>query len=134
MEEEHHLEHHLEHHDHSHGSHAPTTVCVTYSTQNVKYIRIAYVIMIIVVLVIILYLKLYQLKPWPLLIIPIIIFMINLYFCSDLTEDVENELLRTSLLPVGAIIMIPILSWMKAEYVGDHLQFIKLIVLAMGLT
>lgn len=107
---------------------------ICYSPQHVWKIKLVYVIMIVLWSAIVCYFRLYLLKTWPLLLLPLCVFVVGIYNSDSLTVEIEADMFKASYLPVGAIVMIPMLSWISKDYSGDHSQFVAIIVVSLCCT
>jgi hypothetical protein len=105
-----------------------------YSKENVEKIYYVYVIMTSIWIFTIVYLKLWNLPSFYIVIIPFITIVIGMYYADTLDESVESELFKASYLPVGTIILIPMLSWISKDYNGDQKQFIGMVIAALTFT
>jgi len=60
--------------------------------------------------------------------------VIGWHNAPKLTVEIEADMFKASYLPVGAIVMIPMLSWISKDYLGDQAQFIKIIITSLCCT
>ena len=125
-------------HDHEHHRDVRTSPRSderhAYGSKQVTHIRIAYISVIILFITLVVYFRLYTNKAWFILILPFIIFAIGMYNATGLTEEDEDDMFKASYLSVGAIISLPLLSWMNKDYNGDVYQFVHVIGIAMIFT
>jgi len=99
----------------------------------ILYIRFVYIIGILVWILILHFLKLHKMNFFIIAIIaiPFVCFLIGYVNAPKLTGELEDELFRSNYLSVGLLLVIPLLTWINKEYVGDKTRYTKILVLAI---
>lgn len=99
----------------------------------ILYIRFIYITGILVWILILHFLRLYKTDFFTILIlaIPFICFSIGYINAPQLTGELEDELFRSNYLSVGLLLVVPLLTWINREYVGDKTRYTKILILAI---
>lgn len=100
------------------------------------YIRILYIVAIIGWILIILALSLLHGNDvicWLILLVPIVLFGAGAINAYELTADIEDSFVFSSL-SLGLLIVIPLMTFINRDYKGDRQRFIAILVLAIILS
>ena len=100
------------------------------------WIRATYVIFIFIWLMIVFYFELYDIGPlaWIIVFIPIIIFITGYREAPFTTFEDENNVFQASFLAIGLLVVVPLINWMRENFLGDCKKFVTLILFGIVLT
>lgn len=106
------------------------------SNSLIYWTRIVYLIFILLWLLVIIWLQLYNygILVIILLFIPVIVFASGYLFAHQFTPKDEESVFEASFLAIGLLVLMPLVNWMKDDYVGSKKELIRLIFVAVVLT
>ena len=110
---------------------------ITYSARCSRDIQIAYLVAVIVWIIVIFLFNFYEtdIIGYIILVIPIIVYGFNFVNVSEITKEVEEEMLRGNFLSFAFLVTIILINWSKIDNKGKYFKilFVALILLMLSL-
>lgn len=105
-----------------------------YSTAKIYWVKCVYVVAAVIWSIIVCHFSLFASTAAVILWLPLILFGIAYFNVGNLSEEVHDDVLKSSFISIGLMLSLPLLGWLNKDYQGDKNHVTETIVIAMILT